>query len=206
MDFSQVMLSAKGIDKVLEDFDLTYEDEQLKLGNIPINVIGIFNIPRKIFIDLVKNNLDKFPNVDTIIKSAKQNPSHIYLVEELRKNANAVITEIEGLSKEQLKARYGNPNMMQAWKEHIRCYDVDENSPIEDKIDYILRFLDKDIFCNNLFPINGQQLFLEISTCIFTNEQILQICSISDFTIEDEYCEWSIDKDDTLILSFNYNM
>ena len=205
MDFTNMMLSAPGVKKIVEEFDVIQKQDKLYSDNSEIiKLVGEFSIPRKVFIDYAKKNLDMFPDIDTIIRVANKNRGCQYFVSELKKSNEEIIRTLEGMTPQERKRKFGSINL-QEFIDARPVYDVDENSPIELKIEYILRFLDRAIIVGNLFPINGQKLFIEISDTIFTNEQILQMIPISEFHVDVDYCEWYLWEDDTLKLAFRYN-
>ena len=113
MDFTNMMLSAPGVKKIVDEFNVIQRQDKLYSDNREIKLVGEFLIPRKVFIDYAKKNLDMFPDVNTIIRVANKNRGCQYFVSELKKSNEEIIRTLEGMTPQERRRKFGSINLQE---------------------------------------------------------------------------------------------
>ena len=200
MDFTQKILAANGVDRLLDRLFLDYDGEKLSIGNKLIHVKGLFHIPEQALIDLMIRNLDKFQDVDTIFKQYYKNPQCSLAVCRSALADKQMIDIAEAMKKDTK-----DDESIQDLKSRYYLVTTTENSSIEQKLKYLFYFFGNDIVKNKTLLINGQKLLISTNNKCIVTDQILQMIPISAFTLDVDNCRWSLYYDDTLEIHFLFN-
>ena len=193
----------------LKHFNCKIVDDVVVYKNQKIVMVeGRFDINTNVEKFLVQH-YDSF-NFDVVFQAIKENPECLSFIEMLKQSFDTYIDDIKNMPIEDLERLplLNIDETINHFKEKVQIFNnaLSKNSWLTkaEKL-YIISVFTRFKIVDQL-KLNDKRCFLyfDYPNWVSMNEEILTLVGLEDFELDIDYCDWSLDKDDTLILNFKY--
>lgn len=176
------------------------DDDMLKDGQ-EVNVQGAF-----VFVNSCKpflvEHYDRF-NFDDLIDRIQKNDACLEYLKKLKESFYETIDCVSKMPAEEVKRNNVNRDEL-VNSLRSQPFSITKDSTKEQRLNFISNFSPFNLL--NMITLDGKKCLTCYSypTMLIFNEEVLHLIDLDEFEIDKDYCEWSLDEKDTLIIQFKH--